>query len=75
MKKTSFHTLDATALRSAFYGQGSGPIYLDDVSCTGTEDHLLNCDSVGVASFCFHSEDAGVKCAGKRLSLFVDKRE
>ena len=58
--------LDATAIRRAFFGQGSGPVYLDNVKCLGTERHLLECDSIGVGAFCSHSEDASVKCRGER---------
>ena len=35
------------------------------MDCVGTEAHLLDCDSIGVGSFCFHTEDASVKCRGK----------
>ena len=48
------------------YGSGSGPIYLIDVLCTGSETSLLQCNSDPIhSSGCTHSEDAGVKCEGK----------
>ena len=50
----------AIALRGAHFGQGSGPIHLDNVICTGDELSLLNC---GYSPHnCGHSEDAGVIC-------------
>jgi len=55
-----------TALRSAFFGQGSGPILLDSVLCTGNELTLFSCIHLGfgVTRNCSHSKDAGVRCIG-----------
>ena len=55
-----------TAIVSAGFGQGSGSIWLDSVTCTGNESILAMCGhlGVGVTRSCFHSEDAGVRCSG-----------
>ena len=49
------------AYKSAYYGQGTGPIWLSNVSCVGTESDLSDCSHFG-ASNCTHSADAGAYC-------------
>ncbi|XP_069395150.1 neurotrypsin isoform X1 [Paralichthys olivaceus] len=47
----------------AYFGEGQGPIHLDNVRCSGTETSLEQCTAVGQDSHdCRHSEDAGVIC-------------
>ena len=53
---------DATAHSNARFGQGTGPIFLDNVACTGEEDTLTSCTYDSDTTDCFHSEDAGVTC-------------
>ena len=50
---------------SAFFGAGTGPIYLDDVACTSSASQLLECSSRPILRHnCTHSADAGVGCEG-----------
>ncbi|XP_078140671.1 scavenger receptor cysteine-rich domain-containing protein DMBT1-like [Centroberyx gerrardi] len=52
----------------AHFGRGEGPIWLDNVTCTGSESTLRECRHAGLGSHdCDHSEEAGVVCEGKRL--------
>ena len=57
----------AIALHSATFGHGGGPIFLDNVVCTGNESNLAECQHPGIArsQLCVHSKDAGVICPGK----------
>ena len=55
------------ARHNAFYGQGSGQIWLDDVNCVGTEWSIGNCSHRGWGSHnCHHGYDASVDCATGR---------
>ena len=52
----------ALALSNAFYGPGTGDIYLSNLVCRGNESNLIECLGLGPGSFCSHREDAGVRC-------------
>ena len=58
-----YHFTEGIARGSAYFGRGDGPIYFDNVECTGTETQLSQCihNGVGVHN-CGHYEDAGVIC-------------
>ena len=54
-----------SALFRAAFGQGSGPIWLDEVTCAGTEAALSLCRARSWGRHnCNHGEDAGVECTG-----------
>ena len=58
---------DAEAsVQSGVFGQGTGPILLDDVICRGNESSLFSCSHKAVGTHnCAHTEDAGVRCRSR----------
>ena len=57
-----------TPYYNAFFGVGTGPIYLNYVACTLSASQLLECSSRPILSHnCDHRADAGVRCEGKVL--------
>ena len=51
--------------RNAFFGAGTGPIYLDDVACASSASQLLECSSTPIlAHNCDHHANAGVGSEG-----------
>ena len=60
------------AYSSANFGNGSGPIFLDDVQCTSSSSRLLECPSSPILLHsCLHSADAGVGCEGTTVTFFL----
>ena len=63
----------AEALPGAQFGSAMGPIFLDQLVCSGSETSLLECryyTPLGLST-CQHSQDAGVRCVGRLTPMFL----
>ena len=56
-----FNSTAATAMSGAAYGQGNGPIVMNNVICDGDEARVMDC-SLSVNHTCTHGNDASVRC-------------
>ena len=69
-KQLGFKGVDGTTYQASF-GEGSGPIWLSNVECTGRETSLLDCSFYGLnrsmltTACSHHRSDAGVVCSSE----------
>ncbi|KAI4905397.1 hypothetical protein NFI96_030513, partial [Prochilodus magdalenae] len=55
-------------VKHGHFGLGVGPVWMNDVNCSGSESTLKHCRSGGWGKHdCSHSKDAGVICSEVRL--------
>ena len=67
-----FYSSAYTYYSNAYFGQGTGPIWLDDLSCSGSELTLLQCSHRGIGSHnCDHNKDVGVNCSESKTGSFL----
>ena len=61
-------SVEAEVLMQGTFASGTGPIYLSDLNCDGTEMNLLDCarldnQPLGLQS-CEHQQDVAIRCRG-----------
>ena len=56
-----------SARGGAYFGQGTGPILLNNVNCSGNESNIFGCDNRYRTNNCDHHQDAGVVCTGESV--------
>ena len=64
---------EVKAFTGSHFGHGTGPIFLDQLGCSGTESSLIDCNrfaGLGLHS-CDHSQDAGVSCISKEIIYLI----
>ena len=74
-RQLGYQELGATVYSSSStFGAGTGPVFLSDLNCVGSEDNLLQCRhsnfvQLATSSYCTHSRDVGLKCERKHNNL------
>ena len=59
------------AIHNAFYGEGSGKIWLNHLNCVGTEFSIGDCSHKGWGiNNCSHVHDSSVKCSAGNIIMF-----
>ena len=52
-----------SVVTNAYYGEGEGQIWLENLLCTGSEHRLIDCNHQGFGiNRCRHYQDAGLVC-------------
>ena len=55
-------TLGVKLYSSAYFGQGTGLILIDNMGCSGSESQVFSCYYTTPTNDDTHSEDAGIAC-------------
>ncbi|KAJ8043083.1 Soluble scavenger receptor cysteine-rich domain-containing protein SSC5D [Holothuria leucospilota] len=68
-RQLGYPTAEVT-YRHAFFGEGSGFIWSNELQCNGNESYLSECKQDEFRELvCNHRQDVGVFCGSKRISV------
>ncbi|XP_072904056.1 scavenger receptor cysteine-rich type 1 protein M130-like [Hemitrygon akajei] len=62
-------------LKNAHFGEGSGPVLSEDVTCDGSEDNFRECTIDEWLDYYPHENDVGVICEGRRENPQLEPSE
>ena len=67
------YSIGSVYFLGAYFGQGTGPIVLDNVLCYGTEPRIYDCASSNgvINAACSHARDASVRCLPSNTSMLI----
>ncbi len=58
---------------AAYFGQGSGTVWMNNLNCFGNESTLMSCSYNASPNRCGHEKDAGVICGCKCQGFHFSK--
>ena len=56
------NSLFFAGITGIYFGEGEGPIHMDNVECLGVESSIMECVFDIHTADCSHSQDVGVSC-------------
>ncbi|KAJ8043107.1 Galectin-3-binding protein B [Holothuria leucospilota] len=61
--------------KNAFFGEGSGLIWSNELQCTGNESLLSECKSQPLELDCNHGQDVGILCEAEKSTFYTNSSE
>ena len=71
--KIAVENFQYTGITNSSFGEGLGPILLDNVNCLGMESTILECQYDTRTYDCSHYQDAGIECLPCKLGIIYLK--
>ena len=72
-RQLRYHFNGSQVLSTSNFSQASGPIFLDELACTGNEDRVEDCGGPAPGLHTStHAQDTAIRCMGKKC--YIDKK-